>query len=309
MNYIVFDMEWNQPSGRAKLITDPVKLHGEIIQIGAVKLDSEFNTVSDIEFTVAPKYYTQMNRYVKELTGIHTRDLSKGEAFPAVWEKFKTWCGDDFAFITWGPDDISVLRDNMVLHGIDTENLPFCYNLQLIFNAQVSGENRQFSLSTAMEKLSIPMTLTCHDARNDAIYTALIASKLDMKKGISEYVAPTPKPKKEPRTRYYFLAPHLILSKETSNAKKELLYCPVCNEPLSINRRLRMRNRDKIFSTACDEHGQYIVVLQRKKSTDGAVLYTESLYAYNEHTERFFNKMKLKCAGSSKRSVKTKTTD
>lgn len=304
MNYIVFDMEWNQPSGRTKLITEPVKLHGEIIQIGAVKLDSDFKAVEDIEFTVSPKYYTEMNHYVRELTGIRTRDLSKGKPFPEVLEEFKAWCGEDFCFITWGPDDMSVLRDNMILHGFDVSNLPFCYNLQLIFNKQISGENRQFSLSTAMEQLKIPKTLNCHDARNDAIYTSLIASKLDMKKGISEYVAPTPKPKKEPRSRYHFLASHLILSKEMQSDKKEILYCPNCNSPLKINRRLRMRNRDKIFSTHCDMHGQFIVILQRKKSTEGNVLYNESIYTFNENTERFFNKMKLKCAGSSKRGVK-----
>jgi len=302
MNYIVFDMEWNQPSSRSKLITDPVKLHGEIIQIGAVKLNESFEKVEDIEFTVAPKYYTEMNHYVRELTGIRTGDLSKGKPFPVIFEEFRQWCGEDFRFITWGPDDMSVLRDNMILHGLDTTVLPFCYNHQLICNKQISGENRQFSLSSAMEMLNIPMTLACHDARNDAIFTSLIAEKLDMKKGLEEYVAPTPKPKKGLRPRYFSLHPHLILSKEEKSNKKELLFCPTCNEVLKINRRLRMRNRDKIFSCVCEEHGQFIVILQRLKSKDNEVLYNESIYTFNEDTERFFNKMKLKCAGSSKRS-------
>lgn len=302
MNYIVFDMEWNQPSSRSKLITDPVKLHGEIIQIGAVKLDESFRVTEDIEFTVAPKYYTEMNHYVRELTGIRTRDLTKGKPFPEVFNEFMTWCGEDFRFITWGPDDMTVLRDNMILHGLDASSLPFCYNLQLIFNKQISGENRQFSLASAMEMLMIPMTLACHDARNDAIFTSLIAGKLDMAKGIAEYVAPTPKPKKELRPRYHSLRPHLILSKEEKSDKKELLFCPTCNTSLKINRRLRMRNRDKIFSVQCEEHGQFIIILQRLKSKDGEVIYNESIYSFNEETERFFNKMKLKCAGASKRS-------
>ncbi|MBR5514814.1 MAG: exonuclease domain-containing protein [Clostridia bacterium] len=305
MNYIVFDMEWNQPSGRNKLITDPIKLHGEIIQIGAVKLDSSFKEADSIEFTVSPKYYTEMNHYVKELTGIRTRDLSKGEPFPAVFEKFKAWCGEDFSFITWGPDDMSVLRDNMILHGIDISNIPFCYNLQLIFNKQITKEDRQWSLASSMEKLGLPLDLACHDALNDAIYTARICAALDMKKGITEYVAPTPKVKKPPRSRYQGLISHLIAAKEISSERKDSMRCPHCNLPLVINRRLRMRNRDKVFLAACPDHGSFLVILTRKRNSENNHIYEENIYTLNEQTEGFFNKMSLKCSGrcSSKKNV------
>ena len=48
MQYIVLDMEWNQPwpgSYAAKKVL-PVEIHGEIIQIGAVRL-LENGTVAD----------------------------------------------------------------------------------------------------------------------------------------------------------------------------------------------------------------------------------------------------------------------
>lgn len=41
MNYIVLDMEWNYPLTRKKQVRDPFFLRGEIIQIGAVKLDAQ----------------------------------------------------------------------------------------------------------------------------------------------------------------------------------------------------------------------------------------------------------------------------
>lgn len=37
MNYIVFDMEWNQAFTNKRMVRTPVVLYGEIIQIGAVK--------------------------------------------------------------------------------------------------------------------------------------------------------------------------------------------------------------------------------------------------------------------------------
>ncbi len=308
MNYIVLDLEWNQPTARNKLIREPITVYGEIIQIGAVKFDPDFNAIDDISIAVCPKFYTEMNHYVKELTGIRTRDLKKGEPFPQAFGEFIEWCGEDCCFITWGPDDISMLACNMTLHGIDKSTLPEYYNLQLIFNKQITGENRQWSLSSAMEKLNIPLDLPCHDARNDAIYTARICSCLDMKKGIEEYEAPKPKEKKASKTRYKALLEHLIVSKE-SGAGKVTVYCPHCNSLLATDRRLRMRNRDRVLSASCEEHGKFLIIIQRKKNAENGTKYTENIYQMNEQTESFFNKMSLKCSGSSNRPKRLKTNN
>ena len=45
MNYIVLDLEWNQPFSNKTAIKSPVFLKGEIVQIGAVKLDDSFKAV------------------------------------------------------------------------------------------------------------------------------------------------------------------------------------------------------------------------------------------------------------------------
>ena len=41
MNYIVMDLEWNQAISQKFVKTKPVYLSGEIIEIGAVKVDEE----------------------------------------------------------------------------------------------------------------------------------------------------------------------------------------------------------------------------------------------------------------------------
>ena len=38
MNYIIFDLEWNQPADERSTVQDPVYLNGEIIEIGALKV-------------------------------------------------------------------------------------------------------------------------------------------------------------------------------------------------------------------------------------------------------------------------------
>ena len=57
MNYIVLDMEWNQPwpgSPPAKKVL-PVPIRGEIIQIGAVRLTADQPVADEFQVMVRPK--------------------------------------------------------------------------------------------------------------------------------------------------------------------------------------------------------------------------------------------------------------
>ncbi len=184
MNYIVLDLEWNQRLKGQEKITEPVSLRGEIIQIGAVKLDGDYCVTDTFKILVSPVHYKEMHRMVTEITNITTKDLKKGLPFPEAYEKFEMWCGDEFVFLVWGIDDLDMLCDNMQLHNMDTSSVPTTYNLQLAFDNQISKEHRQISLARAMEMLGEP-ALRFHDALNDALNTAHICSHLDMKEGLA----------------------------------------------------------------------------------------------------------------------------
>ena len=187
MNYIILDMEWNQAERRTKMVQSPVLLRGEIIQIGAVKTDGDFNYIDKLKLAVCPKYYKVMNRHVEQITGITSLQLTYGERFPQAFKRFRQWCGEEFRIITWGFDDIGILADNLVLHGLDPTFGRDYINLQLIYNSQVDGEKRQCALSGAMERLGIPMEAHAHDAMNDAYFTYEVCRRLDMAKGLADY--------------------------------------------------------------------------------------------------------------------------
>ena len=89
MNYIVLDLEWNQPIYKKSTIKNPVLLKGEIIQIGAVKLNSKFNVIDTFTIMVAPKYYTIMKKNVSKITKIRTRDLQLGFPFEKALDYFE----------------------------------------------------------------------------------------------------------------------------------------------------------------------------------------------------------------------------
>ena len=124
MNYIVMDMEWNQPwpgSPSAKKVL-PVQIRGEIIQIGAVRVTEDQQVGDEFQILIKPKYYRHLNRRVSKLTGIkESRLREEGVPFPEAIEAFQNWCGEDIVFLTWGFDDIGILRENLQLFGLNTD--------------------------------------------------------------------------------------------------------------------------------------------------------------------------------------------
>ena len=122
MDYIVLDMEWNQPwpgSPSAKKVL-PVQIRGEIIQIGAVRVTEDQQVADEFQVLIKPKVYRHLNRRVSKLTGIKESQLKEqGVPYPEAMEQFRAWCGEDIVFITWGFDDITILRENLRLYGLD----------------------------------------------------------------------------------------------------------------------------------------------------------------------------------------------
>ena len=188
MNYIVIDLEWNQPLSPQRMIREPFNLGGEIIQIGAVKIDNlqELNITDRYSEIVRPVFYTKMNKHVTEVTEMTDDDLTQGRPFTEVCAEFLEWCGDDYSFITWGDADIFMLEDNMSIHEMDIEVLPECYDAQVVFDDQITQEDRSFALSYAMWKFDIKPERS-HDALNDAINTVAVMKKLDLSEGLEGY--------------------------------------------------------------------------------------------------------------------------
>lgn len=186
MNFIVLDMEWNQPwpgSPSSKKVL-PVAIRGEIIQIGAVRLSPAGADMEEFQIMITPKVYRHLNRRVSKLTGIKENRLrTEGIPFVRAMEQFRTWCGEEPVFLTWGFDDIGILRENLQLYGQDTAWVERWYNAQMIFNAQTDGSNSQKALKTALETFQIEPSRPAHDALGDAYHTALICQRLDMQRG------------------------------------------------------------------------------------------------------------------------------
>ena len=190
MYYITLDLEWNQAYAQKALAVQrqlSSRLRGEVIQIGAVKLDKNMQICGSYQVIVRPRYFKRLHRHVSALTGITQEQIDMGVYLKDAAESFRSWCGEDFCFLTWGPDDIPMLKENFHVNSLDSSWLDSVYDLQQIFNRQTDGGTKQRSLEYAMEYFEIPQNLPAHDALNDAYFTALVAAKLDVPEGVKTY--------------------------------------------------------------------------------------------------------------------------
>ena len=164
MNYLVLDLEWNQPMdpGAPQLQGLRTTLNGEIIQIGAVALNENSQITGTYTWLVRPTFLWQMHYHVRSLTGLTIQKVKKGILFPEANRQLSALCGPDTLILTWGPDDIHILRQNLLLHDLEDWVGEWC-DLQLVYARQM-GEKGQTSLQSAMEALHIQADRPAHAA-------------------------------------------------------------------------------------------------------------------------------------------------
>ncbi len=288
MQYIVLDMEWNQPwpGTYAAKKPLPVRIRGEVIQIGAVRLTDRQIVGDEFQVLIKPKVYRKLNKKVSSLTGIKDSQLAEhGVPFPEAMERFREWCGEDCVFLTWGFDDIGILKENMALHNLESSWVDHWYNAQMIYNAQTDGATAQKALKTAMQMSGVEATRPAHDALGDAYHTAIVCSRLDLPRGIAEYGKAVEKhengfngaelPGCISRKVY-----HGLESKETA---LELLgvkenRCPKCDTAMTHDKWISQQSKRYMTMSHCPEHGSFLIRVRLIPEEEGTLKASRLIY-------------------------------
>jgi inhibitor of KinA sporulation pathway (predicted exonuclease) len=295
MSYIVIDLEWNQAMSANSSVFNhlPIHLRGEIIQIGAVKLNDDFTPGEEFQCDVRPVWFRKMHHKVKKLTGFDNDRLSHGLPFPEAMEQFTAWCGPDCTFMTWGYDDRGIMEQNLIIHDLEIDWLGQWINLQLIYNQQTDGDRNQKSLETAMEHFGIEQTRVAHDALGDAYNTALVCSKLDLAEGIANYghlvqqishhVRPSsdasqgPAPLAQMVSDNYYTRDALWQAEETAVVK-----CPVCGQVMERTKWLNQGDRRYMSLAHCETDGDYLLRIRIRHEENGSWHANHLLYQADE---------------------------
>ena len=179
MNYIVFDLEWNQAAdGKTKPENDMVF---EIIEIGAIKLDSRKNYVDCFQELIKPQVFHEMNQITGELIHLSMDELEHCRCFPEVADDFLQWCGEDFVFCTWADTDLFELQRNMhFYHMPPLSDKPIrFYDVQKLFSIAFEDRKTRRTLEYAVDFLQLEKKDAFHRADADAYYTAMVFASIE----------------------------------------------------------------------------------------------------------------------------------
>lgn len=179
MNYIVLDLEFNQafPFKNGQKAEPAPECPFEIIQIGAVKLNENFEQTGTFDIMISPKLYPRLHPFVEKITGITPESLKNQPLFPEAYQAFLAFIGKEPSILcSWGEDDIKSLFRNICYYDLDVDALTESYlNVQFYASAYLNLEaGRAIGLKNAVTELGLPAPSAFHNALNDAIYTAEI---------------------------------------------------------------------------------------------------------------------------------------
>ena len=275
MTYIVLDLEWNQPlsyqSRTYREIGD--RLMFEMIQIGAVRLDENLNPADSISIPIAPTHYLRIHPRIRRMTGLDAETLAGAPAFREALEQFTAWCGEDYALLTWGIDDVSVLYQNIAFFHCEDIVLPPLYDIQQLFSRVHELKDRA-GLKTAMELVHIDPDehMAFHNALNDAWYTALVFRTLPDPDAVLNYPRePRPLSHSRKSTREKTPGKAFDSVREALQSEDALQpACPRCGRKLTLDGDYVRQSADKYIAVArCKSHGRILIRLRFRVDDDG----------------------------------------
>lgn len=179
MNIIILDLEWNQNSLSKKERNNDLPLF-EIIEIGAVKLDENYEIIDKFHHLINPQIYHTMHKITEELIHIHMKELKKGDSFVDVMKKLLEFCGEDYIFGTWGPLDLLELQRNMKYYHMEalSQKTIKYYDIQKLFSIGALKDKTRKTLEFAIDYYGIEKEIPFHRAFSDAYYTAKVFKEL-----------------------------------------------------------------------------------------------------------------------------------
>ncbi|RED54935.1 3'-5' exonuclease [Cohnella lupini] len=168
MDYIILDIEFN---GR-KFASD---LPMEVIEIGAVRLNSSLIQTDEFSSLIKPVYFSKLNGFIKKKTGIPQEEIDIADGFRKVIGDFTDWLNrsEEFLLVTWGGEDLKRIVFDIRMHKLDD-----AYWLAAPYFDLLKGFLRykkvtnDVSVEAALLDLNISAEGSAHRALDDARMTS-----------------------------------------------------------------------------------------------------------------------------------------
>ena len=280
MNYIVMDLEWNQSSDGSEEVCKVLPF--EIIEIGAIKLNSERKMIGEFSELIKPQVYHEMHHITGKLIHLEMDELEKGQPFVDIEEKFRQWCGEDYLFCTWGPLDLVELQRNIRYYGLEPlGDGPIAYlDVQKLFSIAYEDRKSRRTLEYAIDFLHIEKDIPFHRAFSDAYYTAKVLARMEesVLANVSFDVFHLPRTKEEEvhivfDTYAKYISRSFADKTEAMQDKTVIATkCYLCHRNLRKKIRWFSPNGKHYYSVSCcDKHGLMKAKIRIRKTEDDRV--------------------------------------
>jgi 3'-5' exoribonuclease 1 len=145
----------------------------EIIEIGAVMIDRNFNLLSEFQTFVRPVRFATLTAFCTELTTITQSDVDAAPTYCEAIQAFQIWMQDypNLVFCAWGDFDRRQIRQDCKFHQVPNPIDMTCLNIKTMF-ARSQNLPGTYGMDEALKRAEIPLVGTHHrgidDARNIA---------------------------------------------------------------------------------------------------------------------------------------------
>ena len=244
MNYIILDLEWDSAySARHK------RFINQILQIGAVRLDGNFNITDTFEQTVRSSVSKKVSGRFAALTGITTEKMRDGIPFDEAVDRYNEWAGKDTVTMTWSDSDLYSIKENeeCLLSGGRRFAVEKYLDLQKFVQGELKKagyeDKNQISLAAAAELLGVnTQGLELHTAKDDSLLCVALLKKCYNKESFEPLIRDTGDPEFYRRLRF---KPYAIsnINDERIDKSQLVFYCDKCGARANRTSAWRYRNR------------------------------------------------------------------
>lgn len=254
MNYIILDLEWDSAySVKFK------RFINQILQIGAVKLDGNFNIIGTFEQTVRSSVSKKVSGRFAALTGITTEKMRDGIPFDEAVDRYNEWAGKDTVTMTWSDSDLYSIKENeeCLLSGGRRFAVEKYLDLQKFVQGELKKagyeDKNQISLSAAAQLLGVDTEgLELHTAKDDSLLCVALLKKCYNKESFEPFIRDTGDPEFYRRLRF---KPYAIsnINDERIDKSQLVFYCDRCGAKANRTSVWRYRNRWFAAKFTCPE--------------------------------------------------------
>lgn len=177
--FLVIDLEMCMVTRKKKMPSGG--LQHEVIQIGAVLMDCNYQIVDEFATYVNPQM-GKINPFIKRFTGITQEMVDQAPVFKEAIRQFSMWLGNrPVVVISWSDTDYRQMKKELREKWVKNRKIRGLLDTWIDFQrsfGKMLGTDHHFALNEALRIAKIKAVGQAHDGLADAYNTARLLSQI-----------------------------------------------------------------------------------------------------------------------------------